>query len=98
MLTTERQQVILRLLAEKQTIKIQEIVEVTNASESTIRRDLTELENEHKLERIHGGATVNGRKIHELSILDKSAKNLLEKQKIAKYAASFIQEGDCIFL
>lgn len=98
MLTNERQQVILNLLAEKQTIKIQEIVELTNASESTIRRDLTELENEHKLERIHGGATIGGRKLHEPSIIDKNSKNLEEKQQIAKYAASIIQEGDCIFL
>ncbi len=98
MLTNERQQTILHLLEERQTIKIQEIVEVTNASESTIRRDLTELENERKLERIHGGATVRGRKIHEPSILDKTTKNIHEKQAIAKHAASIIQEEDCIFL
>lgn len=98
MLTSERQQVILNLLEEKNTIKIQEIIEVTNASESTIRRDLTELENESKLKRIHGGATILGRKLHELSILDKTSKNLQEKIEIAKFAASIVQEGDCIFL
>ena len=98
MLTNERQQVILNLLAEKQTIKIQEVVEITNASESTIRRDLTDLENEHKLERIHGGATISGRKLHEPSISDKSSENLQEKIQIAKYAASLIREEDCIFL
>lgn len=98
MLTNERQQLILDLLAKKQTVKIQEIVDVTNASESTIRRDLSELENAHKLERIHGGATMRQRKLHELSILDKTAKNLQEKMQIAAYAASLIQEGDCIFL
>ena len=30
--------------------------------------------------------------------LDKSTKNLQEKIRIAKYAATFVQEGDCIFL
>lgn len=98
MLTSERQQVILNLLEEKNTIKIQEIIEVTNASESTIRRDLTELENESKLKRIHGGATILGRKLHELSVLDKTSKNLQEKIEIARFAASIVQEGDCIFL
>lgn len=98
MLTNERQQIILNLLAEKQTIKIQEIIEATHASESTIRRDLTELENRNELERIHGGATVSERKFQELSISDKSSRNLQEKINIAKYAASLIQEGDCIFL
>lgn len=98
MLTNERQQVILDLLKEQETVKIQEIVDVTNASESTIRRDLTELENAHKLKRIHGGATVLRRKLHEPSLLDKTTKNIQEKRAIAKYAASLIQEGDCIFL
>lgn len=98
MLTNERQEVILNLLAEKQTIKIQDVVEATNASESTIRRDLTELENKQKLERIHGGATISDRKLQELSISDKSTRNLQEKVRIAKYAASLIQDGDCLFL
>lgn len=98
MLTNERQQIILNLLEEKQTIRIQEVIDVTNASESTIRRDLTELENARKLERIHGGATIRGRRLHELSVLDKTAKNLHEKQMIAQLATSLIQEGDCIFL
>lgn len=98
MLTNERQEMIINLLVEKQTIKIQDIVEATNASESTIRRDLTELENQHKLERIHGGATVSERKLQELSIPEKSSKNLQEKIRIAKYAASLIQDGDCIFI
>lgn len=98
MLTSERQQVILNLLEEKDTIKIQEIIDITNASESTVRRDLTELENEHKLKRVHGGATVLGRKLHELSVLDKTSKNIQEKKEMAKFAASIIQEGDCIFI
>lgn len=98
MLTNERQEIILNLLAEKQTIKIQDIVEATNASESTIRRDLTELENQHKLERIHGGATISERKLQEMSITEKSSRNLQEKVRIAKYAASLVQDGDCIFI
>ncbi|MER2089699.1 DeoR/GlpR family DNA-binding transcription regulator [Sporosarcina sp. JAI121] len=98
MLTNERHEMILNLLAEKQTVNINELIELTAASESTIRRDLNELETLNKLERIHGGATVNGRISQEPSILDKSTKNLQEKIGLAKYAASFVQEGDCIFL
>ncbi|MBE3102874.1 MAG: DeoR/GlpR transcriptional regulator [Bacilli bacterium] len=98
MLTNERFDLILSLLTEKQTIKIQEIVDATSSSESTIRRDLTELENLGKLERIFGGATIPSRQFMEPSISDKSTKNLQEKIHIAEYAASFVQEGDCIFL
>ena len=43
MLTNERYELILNLLAEKKTVKIQELVDATSASESTIRRDLNDL-------------------------------------------------------
>ena len=88
----------MELLEQKKTIKIQDIIDLTNASESTIRRDLTELENQRKLRRIHGGATINERKRHEHSVIDKSTRNLQEKMAIAKYAASLVENEDCIYL
>lgn len=98
MLTTERHQLILALLKEKQSIKIQELVELTSASESTIRRDLTELEELQKLERVFGGARRIAHNAPEPSLTDKKAKHLMEKQRIARYAASLVQTGDAIFL
>jgi len=98
MLTNERHEIILTLLAEKQTVKIIDLMEATAASESTIRRDLTELENIHKLERIHGGATVSERNIQELSILDKSTRNLQEKIRLARFASTLVQDEDFIYL
>ena len=98
MLTNERHEYILGLLDQKQTIKIQEIVDETGASESTIRRDLTELENRRLLVRVFGGAVAPGRNLSEPSISDKSTRNLEEKIKLAKFAASFVQEGDSVFL
>ncbi|GAQ16578.1 lactose phosphotransferase system repressor [Oceanobacillus picturae] len=98
MLTTERQSIIFDLLKEKQTVTIQEMIEATNASESTIRRDLTELEKKKMLSRIHGGATWTEQKIREMSILEKSTKNLQDKKRIAQHAASLVEDGDCIFL
>ena len=68
MLTNERHGYILRLLDEKQTVKIQELVESTGASESTIRRDLTDLEHSRKLERVFGGAILPGQNLMEPSI------------------------------
>ncbi|MDN7228074.1 DeoR/GlpR family DNA-binding transcription regulator [Planococcus liqunii] len=98
MLTNERHDFILKLLEEKQTIKIQDIVELTAASESTIRRDLTELENRQKLERVFGGAVLPGRNLAEPSVADKSAQNLQEKINLAKFASGFVQQGDSVFL
>ena len=56
MLTEERHQKILQLLDQKSVVKSQELANLFNASESTIRRDLQELEDANLLERIHGGA------------------------------------------
>lgn len=98
MLTPERHQIILSLLKEKQTVKIQELVELTKASESTIRRDLIQLEKGKFLKRIHGGAARLQGKLQEPSMTEKSSKNLQEKRLIAKYAASLVEKGDCIYL
>lgn len=98
MLTTERHEIIVQLLKEKQTITLKDIMDATPASESTIRRDLTELETQGKLVRIHGGATISERKLQELTFSEKSAKSLQEKVRIAKYAASLVQKEDCIYL
>ncbi|PAB60840.1 DeoR family transcriptional regulator [Anaeromicrobium sediminis] len=98
MLTEERQRIILEVFKEKEIVKINELVKVTNTSESTIRRDLTQLENEGILKRVHGGAKLlKGRSI-EPSYNEKQDKYIDEKERIAKYAASLIEEGDCIYL
>lgn len=98
MLTPERHRLIVQLLEEKKVIKLQELVEITQTSESTIRRDLDQLEKEKKPKRVHGGASLFTQKGEELSIFEKSTKNLLAKDVVARYAASLIQDGDCIFL
>lgn len=98
MLTPERHQLILQLLKEKQTVKIQELVDLTKTSESTIRRDLTQLEKGKFLKRIHGGAARLQGKLQEPSMNEKSSKNLHEKRQIAQYAAQLVEEGDCIYL
>lgn len=98
MLTPERHRIILQLLKEKNVVKIQEIIALTHSSESTIRRDLSQLEEQKFLKRIHGGASRLQGKLMEPSMIEKSSKNLQEKRQIAKFAASLVDEGDCIYL
>ncbi|MFC0525590.1 DeoR/GlpR family DNA-binding transcription regulator [Pontibacillus salicampi] len=98
MLTPERQQIILDLLNDQHTVKLHELVEATNASESTIRRDLQQLEKETLLKRVHGGASILHQKSEELSVPEKSTQHLSQKKQIAELAASFIRPGDCIFI
>ena len=58
MLAEERFSQILALLAEKRTATVQELCEALNASESTIRRDLLELDRQGLVNKVHGGATL----------------------------------------
>ena len=57
MLTQERYQTILQILSEKNTVTVQELTKLLNTSESTIRRDLTTLDEMGKLNKVFGGAT-----------------------------------------
>nr|WP_295971691.1 DeoR/GlpR family DNA-binding transcription regulator [uncultured Bacillus sp.] len=98
MLEPERHKLILDLLKQKNTVKIHELVDLTNSSESTIRRDLTQLEQAKFLKRVHGGASRLQGKLQEPTMSEKSSKNLQAKRQIAKYAGSIVEEGDCIYL
>lgn len=98
MLADERYLIILSLLKQQGTIKLTELADQLHASEATLRRDLAQLEKRKLLKRVHGGAALLQRKGFELGIKEKTNKSLAEKQQIARIAASFIQEGDCIYL
>lgn len=54
MLTPERYQLIIDQIEKRDVVKIQELINLTNASESTIRRDLSTLEERGFLKRVHG--------------------------------------------
>ena len=58
MLAEERFGQILNLLSKQRTATVQERCEALGTSESTIRRDLTELDRLGKLNKVHGGATL----------------------------------------
>lgn len=98
MITAKRHQIILELLNQNGIVDLQTLVQRTESSESTIRRDLALLEEKALLKRIHGGATLVSSKIDEPNMQDKSSKNLQEKQLVAQAAANTIREGDCIYL
>lgn len=78
---------------------IKELSNLVGASESTVRRDLDELARSGRLERTHGGAVLKYfgaafERQHEEKL------NLMkeEKQRIAAKAASYICEGDTVFI
>lgn len=98
MLTSERQQYIIEKINQNGFIKIQELVKELHTSESTIRRDLSQLEDMSVLKRVHGGAELVKKRSIEPTILEKSTSRTSEKEAIAKEAASMIDDGDCIYV
>ncbi|MGX5860539.1 DeoR family transcriptional regulator, partial [Streptococcus sanguinis] len=91
MLKSERKQIILETVIREKFVSLDYLVHALNTSESTIRRDLDELESEHKLRRVHGGAESLHFLQEEESNQEKSIKSIQEKTAIAKMAASLIQ-------
>ncbi len=98
MLKNQRLEIIRNLVKEKRIIHIDELVSTLGASESTVRRDLDDLEKEGFLKRIHGGVQYINKLKNEAVMSTKLEMNSLEKDEIAKLASSFVEKGDCIFL
>lgn len=98
MLTMERHQLILSLLAEKKTVRLQELSDRTNASDSTIRRDLDALEQQGALKRVHGGASSLSASREEAPMSEKTGQYHEQKKIIASLAAGTISKKETIFL
>lgn len=98
MLTEQRHRIILDELKKRGFVKVSDLVDILNTSESTIRRDLTYLEGVNEVRRIHGGATIPRGRFVEPSYGEKEIQNVDQKRKIAMFAVSCIDEGDCIYL
>lgn len=98
MLTEDRQHYIINKLNHGHTVTVQELVEELGHSESTIRRDLTQLEAKNQLVRIHGGAKRLRKTVTEDSMEEKAIKNSQAKKKIAEYAATLVEKKELIYL
>lgn len=101
MLTEKRQEEIVRLVQERESMTVAELKDILQASESTIRRDIVSLDKEGRLTKVFGGAIslspvqiVN----QELSVVQKKELQTAEKKLIAQYAAGLIEPDDCVYL
>jgi DeoR family fructose operon transcriptional repressor len=99
MLAQERFEKILELLRVEQSVTVAELTRQLNISESTIRRDLTTLDQQGLLNKVHGGATARKTVLaREEAVAQKSGKHLQEKREIAKCAAECIHSGDLVYI
>lgn len=99
MIQQKRLDEILKLVNENGSVTVQELMEKLEASEATIRRDLTLLNTNGSLHRVHGGATslVKYYSTDE-SMEFRNKLNIEEKKIIGKYAASLIKPKDFVFI
>ena len=100
MLAEERFALILEQLNEKRTVTVQQLCEALHTSESTIRRDLNELDKQGKLNKVHGGATLPDSpfRTDEPTMAAKEELAVSQKQSIAQAAAELILPEDFIYL
>ncbi len=98
MFEEERLHKIAKYVQEQSRASVQELCSLFQVSESTVRRDLSELENRNLLKRTHGGAVYLQPVGFEPTYREKEDRYRSEKAKIAKKAAEFIQEGDTLII
>ena len=98
LLPSERQQRIKQLVLAQGSLRVAELAEQFGVSEMTIRRDFELLEEAGHLERTFGGAVASEQTAFETSYAVRLSKHKPEKNAIASYAGSLIQEGDSIAL
>ena len=95
---SERQNKILKIIGENTYVSVNELSRLTFTSPSSIRRDLTRLENLGLVNRSYGGASlpeINGR---VAGFYNRSTKSIKEKRLIAQKAASLLKNGQSILL
>lgn len=96
-LTDDRKQSILDLLAGKDTVSVKELSSELKVSEVTIRADLDALEEMGKVIRFHGGARLaENRYKQEFNFQTRKLLNLQKKIEIGKAAAALVESNDSI--
>ncbi|MFJ9465777.1 DeoR/GlpR family DNA-binding transcription regulator [Viridibacillus arvi] len=91
-----RIQMIEELLKTNKKVFVKELSEYLRVSPETIRRDLDELAQMKLVNRFHGGATLYKKVEKEPVFEQKLQSNSIAKKRIAKEAATRIENGDII--
>ena len=103
LLTKERKVYIMELLKRDGFVSIKQLMSILNISRSSVMRDLDELEKEGMIFRERGGASLISAdsllsRYNEPGVIEKEHTNENQKRKICKKAASYLNNGDCIYI
>ena len=99
MLAVERRNTIEQIINEKGSVLVVDLAKQFEVTTETIRGDLLKLEKQGVLIRTYGGATLaDTNSAADMPITERDTVNFEEKQRIGKYAARMIKNGETVFL
>jgi DeoR family fructose operon transcriptional repressor len=95
---SERQDEIAQLILDEGRVEVSELARRFAVTTETIRRDLSELDRQQVLRRVHGGAVPHQSVRHEPRVAVREALHALEKRKIARRAVEELPGGGSIMI
>lgn len=98
MFAFERHNKIIELLYENKKVTTDELYKLLKVSPCTIRNDLSKLEKDGLLKKIHGGAILPNNQDKNINFDERKNSNKTEKTAIGKSALKYIKDGQCILL
>lgn len=96
MLTTRRRKLILERLARDSQVVAKDLAAEWGTSEDTIRRDLRDLAQAGRLQRVHGGALPASAAVGDLRV--REGVSVPEKVALGRFGASLIRAGQLVIL
>ena len=98
MILEKRLEIILDTLEREEAVSNKILMDKLSVSESTLRRDLSYLQDMGKITRVHGGAVLNNIAASEINFTDNQKTKQNEKAIIGKKAAKLIKDAKFIYL
>ena len=97
-IVNERHRKIIALLHQQTSLSVSQLAHMLGVSEVTIRKDLTLLEQQQMLYRVHGSAILANPYIQERHVNDKEKLCSDQKRAIGAYAARLVEPRDTILI
>jgi len=98
LIPAQRRERIQEYLVTHKIVRMDDLYNLLDTSEATVRRDLEWLERTGVVERTHGGAILSQRLTLEPEYRQRAQKHPEEKRLIGELAASLIEDNDVVFI
>lgn len=100
MIAQQRHSLILEAVEREGTVTVSDLASELGISESTVRRDLSDLSSKGLLEKVHGGATALEQEhvLRDLTIDERAELHSAEKRLLGEAAAKLVGPEDCVYI